>query len=98
MSYYNVVGFSKAIRSLGTTAQTVTVALRAKGIKGIPNNPCACPIARYLKTFGFSTVSVTGSYVSFYNDREGTTIKLPKTLRDWVYDFDMNNYPEFVDR
>jgi hypothetical protein len=89
--------FAQAVAALGETPESVTEALRAKGIKGYRRMAGSCPIANYLKACGFPKVSVATDAKRYMADSEDSdeSVSFPKGVRDWISSFDDGKYPEF---
>ena len=98
--------FEEAIAALGTTPEQVTDKLREMGIKGYRSRAGSCPIAKYLNACGFHMVTVCNSArryegkhigVSVYHFQchASETILLPPAIKNWIFDFDNDHYPEF---
>jgi hypothetical protein len=83
--------FESAIQCLGDTTKSITAKLREKGIKGEQDSTCDCPIANYLKTFGFRNICVSHKFISFSRE----TIRTPLHVSQWILDFDDGDYSEF---
>lgn len=97
MSQYDTP-FAKAVASLGETPESVTEALRAKGIKGYRRMASSCPIAKYLNACGFKIVTVAAHAHTYRNQEDHYAeemISLPKGVTDWIIGFDDGKYPEF---
>lgn len=97
MSQYDTP-FAKAVASLGETPESVTEALRAKGIKGYRRLASSCPIAKYLNACGFKIVTVA-THAQNYKGQEDQSpdeaVSLSQGVRDWITGFDDGKYPEF---
>ena len=90
--------FAQAIDSLGTTPESVTEALRAKGIKGYRQMASSCPVARYLVACGFPSVTVATSakrYRTGHTDNSEESVSLNRGVQQWIRNFDDGMYPEF---
>lgn len=100
MSKYDTP-FAKAVASLGETPESVTEALRAKGIQGYRRMAASCPIAKYLNACGFPLVTVAShaqKYAGQEDERADETVSLPKGVKDWIIEFDDGKHPEFYVR
>lgn len=90
--------FAQAVKSLGETPESVTEALRAKGIKGYRCRASCCPVANYLKACGFPEVSIGSRALRFSGPTASDSdeqVSLPSGVRDWISQFDDGGYPEF---
>jgi hypothetical protein len=91
--------FLEAVQSLGQTQESIMQVLREKGIKGTSCRPGSCPIARYLNSCGFPSVSVghTSAYYYHYdgNTRVGELVDFPPEVGKWIFIFDHGGYSEF---
>jgi len=90
--------FEQAVASLGDTPESVTEALRAKGIKGYRRLASSCPIAKYLNACGFKIVTVAThahNYRHPMDEYAEQAISLNKGVREWIIGFDDGKYPEF---
>lgn len=88
--------FAQAVKSLGETPESVTEALRSKGIKGYRRQCSRCPVANYLKACGFTDVTVS-AYANRYSksDDSDEAIKLPQGVQNWIAQFDAGQHQEF---
>lgn len=90
--------FAEAIRSLGNTPEEVTKLFREKGIKGYRSSAGGCPVAMYLKSCGFRSVTVSNVAKRYESERVGEaseTVDLPEGVRQWILDFDGKRNEEF---
>lgn len=90
--------FSEAVASLGTTPEEVTAVLRAKGIKGNSCVASSCPVAKYLESCGFASVTVCKEACRYTSRSENEPVErllLPEGVQQWIRKFDDGQYPEF---
>lgn len=90
--------FAAAVRSLGDTPSSVAEALKTKNIKGYRNRASVCPVANYLKSFGYTDVSVGMAAHRFSGptaDDSDESVSLPEGVKEWIRNFDDGQYPEF---
>lgn len=93
------MNFQEAVQSLGTTPEQVEAKLRASHIRGSRRSAGYCPIARYLKSCGFTDVTVSDK-VRLYNSTSGKApaievVSLPEGVKQWIMDFDAGKHNEF---
>lgn len=90
--------FAQAVASLGDTPESVTEALKAKGIRGYRRMASSCPIAKYLNACGFKIVTVAThaqNYKGQMDEHADETVSLPQGVKEWICNFDDGKYPEF---
>ena len=90
--------FEKAVASLGKTPEEVSIALQGKGIKGYRRMASCCPVAKYLQSCGFPTVTVATHAHRYQHPKDENAdemISLPQGVREWITNFDDGKYPEF---
>jgi hypothetical protein len=88
--------FALAVKGLGETVESVTEALRSKGIKGYRRMCSQCPVANYLKACGFTDITVS-TFANRYSksDDSDESIELPKGVQAWIHQFDDGQHQEF---
>jgi hypothetical protein len=93
---------TRLFNELGTTADEVAVNLNTKGIKGIPNVGCSCPISNYLAACLHERIHATKYQllpidpVTKNADWRSWQIQLPDAVVQFIRNFDRGLYPEMI--
>lgn len=79
-------------------ADDVTIFLRRRGVTGLLANPCACPLAIWLRrSTGLRGLRVQPDCVWIMDDDEHVaSVPLPRVLRAWQVAFDHRDYPQLI--
>jgi hypothetical protein len=92
-----VLSLAEALAALPTTADDIAAHLHAKGIQGVPEDSCNCPITNHLTGLGFDWVSVTQTRVQGRSDTRGLDdVRTPWWIAEFVERFDNGEWPELV--
>ena len=102
-----VEGVTAAVRSLDYDSWEIAQRLEDAGVKGIPGNECACPIARHLQLLlPGAEVFVEAEVVRVSGTERGAfgfdlpltaSVTLPDGAQDFVQEFDRGEYPELIE-
>ena len=85
------------LNKLGTTASEVAHALHSSEIRGFRNSCWSCPIAEYLKSCRYSSVSVAIEDCSAITpDHISTYVVTPTAIKDFMLAFDSGLYSHLV--
>ncbi|MEO3922667.1 hypothetical protein ABGB07_02110 [Micromonosporaceae bacterium B7E4] len=79
------------LTELGDSANEIAEALEDKGITGVPQSDCACPIAVYLSS-DFGAVQVGDEVITIQELR----IPTPAAVTEFIYAFDQEEFPELI--
>jgi len=91
------MNMQQALSALGTDPKSVYHTLKNLGIRGIPTNPCHCPIAHYLTQCGFVNVVVSGQLV--IHTCEGDKWEpLSMAVIQFINNFDDGMYPDLLEQ
>ncbi|WP_436523161.1 hypothetical protein [Actinoplanes sp. HUAS TT8] len=87
-----------ALRALGPSVHAVANTLTLAGYTGRPEQPGACPVARYLLASDptLTAVAVDGRTVRLDRADETCWVTLPWPVERFVYRFDTGFYPQLV--
>ena len=93
-----MLSLAEALAALPDTADDIAARLTAKGIRGVREASCNCPITNHLTGLGFHTVSVTLSRViaTRPGDRHPSDVRMPWWIAEFVHRFDSGEWPELV--
>lgn len=75
--------------------------LSAREVQGVPENPCACPIARWLRQeLGVAHVTAAPLFVTAWPDGFGEPAQALTTdhVDTFILAFDQGRFPELVDQ
>ncbi len=77
--------------------EDVYVELYTRGVTGIPEHGCACPVARWIESQVHEQVTVTAGNVYYFDDPvRDVKVSTPENVYAFVIEFDNGNYPELV--
>ena len=88
------------LNDMGENAEDVVAFLKDKGITGIPREAKHCPVAKYLISQGADPGNVVGANGLYYgsdNYKNVFTVQLPHGVRDFIANFDNNQYAEMAE-
>lgn len=87
---FSELGLRDALEALGTTADAVARNLVAMGFKGVREEPCKCPVAKYLLGVieGIDGVNVDMDDALIGRGEDSQSVKLPRPVRYFIGDFD----------
>ena len=87
-----------ALKALGRSPHRISKVLQEKGIKGIPVEPQACPIALYLAQTSDETESffVTGYHVLVKRSTGDSWLEIPDSCKQFIGKFDAGLYEELI--
>lgn len=88
-----------ALKDLGRSPRRISRILQQKGIKGIPVEPQACPIALYLaQTSDDETESffVTGYHVLVKRSTGDSWLEIPESCKQFIGKFDAGLIEELI--
>jgi hypothetical protein len=90
----------RMLRSLGNTADEVASAMRAKGVRGVPNTIRHLnPIARYVQGQVDSACNihvVDNTLTIRFRDGREQEIAIPPAVRDFLDSFNRGQYPDLL--
>lgn len=84
--------------SLGDTSDQIADALRKRGITGLTDNVCDCPVANFLKVHGVKNPQVDRDAVGLvaYEERDGSGgplfVSMPRPVAAFIAAFDDGMY------
>jgi len=104
-----VDGITAVVRTLDHESWELAERLSSAGVKGIPGNECACPIARHLQLLlpPGAEVFVEAEIVRVNGterDSSGcdlpvtVSVSLPDGAQDLVQEFDRGEWPELIEK
>lgn len=70
--------------------------LTGRGVAGEPNDPTSCPIAKFIRSLGFTQVLVTSGAARVYVTGKPIRILLPPAVSGFIKNFDHGDYPELI--
>lgn len=87
-----------ALKALGRSPHRISKVLQEKGIKGIPLEPQACPIALYLAQTSDETeyFFVTGYHVLVKRLTGDSWLEIPDSCKQFIGKFDAGLYEELI--
>ncbi len=93
-----MLSLAEALAALPDTADGIAAHLRAKGIRGVRENPDCCPIANYLSgTGGLYGPDVDPSRIDAFTDEgDAEQVCTPAHIAEFVRRFDDGEWPELV--
>lgn len=99
------VKLQRALASLGLTPDAIAASLESAGVRGKRDNPCDCPLAKWLREQGFvnPVVSAGGVKATVYDDeveddQDGIYVEITQTnaRTAFVHRFDEGKYPALI--
>lgn len=93
-----MLSLAEALAALPDTADGIAAHLTAKGIRGVTEDSCNCPMTNYLTGLGFDSTEVGERWViarSFPGDRI-EKVATPNHIREFIFRFDTGEWPELV--
>lgn len=94
-----MLSLEQALAELPDTAAGIALYLHERGIKGIREDDCACPLANYLIGLGFTEVKVDRVLIEVYSERHHyyETAVPSDAVRDFIRRFDFHaEWPTLV--
>lgn len=88
------------LAELGSTSDEIAAKLRMEGIKGKPEEPDSCVIAKWLNVNddGYSVYSSIFPSVHHYVwTEEGQVHHLPPVIGEFIASFDRGDYPSLIE-
>lgn len=87
------------LRKLPNGYRAIARYLEAEGIKGVPENACSCPVARWVRRdMEIPYVAVTGSVVMVRDETDLAAMVIGRHhIRRFVSEFDGGTFPGLVD-
>lgn len=82
------------LAALGDTDQQVAETLEQLGLRGVPQNPCRCPIAAYLNSHGVGPVMAAEYEVWAGAAGEDFVVPTTEAVGHFITAFDFGMYPE----
>lgn len=85
------------LEALGDGSPKIADTLESLGIKGRVGSPNDCPIARYLRSKGFTCASVSSRKIEARADRGWHDMVTPEPVRQFLFEFDRGLFPTLQD-
>lgn len=82
------------LRALGETKEAVAASLLAAGAKGVPQNPCNCPLANYLALHDVRTAAVYMGVARVFVGGFWDLLSLPRAVERFRAAFDGGDFAE----